>query len=70
MDRISRIHDKVVRDELKNNPRYHGDIYVYMLTEPVRPRLYRFAELETFSDEQLVQYFKGEHVLAAGENDE
>ena len=62
MDRVSRIHDKIVRSELRDNPRYHGSIWVYMGLEPIRPRLYPFAELDSFSDDQLVRYFKGEHV--------
>lgn len=32
-DRISRIYDKVERDELKNNPRYENNIvYIFMMS--------------------------------------
>ena len=61
-NRISRIQDKVVSDELRNNPRYENNIYVYMMTEPICPRLYHSDELKTFSDDQLRQYFKGEDI--------
>ncbi len=43
---------------LKNNPRYENNIYVYMMTEPIR-RLRHSDELETFSDDELRRYFKG-----------
>jgi hypothetical protein len=59
-NRTSRIHDQVVGDELKNNPRYENNIYVYMMTEPIRPRLYHSDELRTFSDGELYRYFKGD----------
>ena len=61
-NRVSRIHDEVVRDELRNNPRYEGNIWVYMMTHPLCPRLFAIAELNTFSDEELVRYFQGKKV--------
>ncbi len=65
-NRISRIADKVVSDELKNNPRYENNIYVYMMTEPICPCLYPFDELKTFSNDELYRYFKREAVGIIG----
>ncbi len=61
-DRISRVYDKVVNDELKNNPRYENNIYVYSLTHPLCPRLYTYDELKLFSDDKLYRYYLGEDV--------
>jgi len=60
--RLNRIRSKVVEDELRDNPRYEGSVFVYSMTHPLPPQAFTSDVLGEFTDEELIRYYKGDTV--------